>query len=346
MSVGIFWAPEFNPHSPCHFDTDYVGGMHFRGVDLVFIPALARLNFLERGKPAPAINDVPALRNRAAGMAAWLTQQFGQVPDITINDHQLGELRIREYRPEHMRVEGLPSPAIFHIHGGGMIMSTVEAYDQRCSAYAKATGFPVYSVDYRLAPEHPYPAAIDDCFNAFQWLVDNAESLNINPRHIALLGNSAGSGLAAALSLRLRDTNSTQPSCQVLIYPMLDHRTVTMKPGWEKTWLYWSFQDNLTAWNAYLGSQSSKDNPPMYSVPALATDLSGLPDTYICVGTADIFLEEDLEFADRLEAAGVSTVVEVIEGAPHNFDYLAPHCSKARRSWRSRFNYLVNHIRD
>ncbi len=344
MRVGIFWASEFSPYSPNNLDTDYVGGMHFRGVDLVFIPALARWKFLERGKPAPAINDVPALRNRAAGMAIWLSQQFGQVPGITITDHQLGELRVREYRPEHMRVVDLASPAIFHIHGGGMIMSTVEAYDQRCSAYAKATGFPVYSVDYRLAPEHPYPAAIDDCFHAFQWLVDNAESLNIDPHKIALLGNSAGSGLAAALALRLRDTSSIQPKCQVLIYPMLDHQTITVKPGWEKTWLYWSFQDNQTAWSAYFSGLPTETEPPIYAVPALASDLSGLPDTYICVGTADIFLDEDLEFAQRLQAAGVHTVVEVIEGAPHNFDYLAAHCPQSRKSWRSRFNYLVTHL--
>ncbi len=320
--------------------------MKFRGVDPAFIPALARLAMIQRGAPSTGPDDIPALRNRAAGMATWLSLQFGQVPGITITDHHAGEVRVREYTPENMRVQDAQSPAILHIHGGGMIMSTVEAYDQRCSAYAKATGFPVYSVDYRLAPEHPYPAAIDDCFHAFQWLVDNSESLNINPRHIALLGNSAGSGLAAALSLRLRDTNSIQPRCQVLIYPMLDHRTITVKPGWEKTWLYWSFQDNRTAWTAYLGNLPTHEKPPIYAVPALAIDLGGLPDTYICVGTADIFLDEDLEFAQRLQAAGVNTVVEVIEGAPHNFDYLTPHCPQSRKSWRSRFHYLVSHLRD
>lgn len=320
--------------------------MKFRGVDLAFVPALARFAMIQRGAPSTGLDDIPALRNRAAGMATWLSQQFGQVPGIAITDHPAGETRLREYQPENLRVQDAKSPAILHIHGGGMIMSTVEAYDQRCSAYAKATGFPVYSVDYRLAPEHPYPAAIDDCFHAFHWLVENSNSLNINPHKIALLGNSAGSGLAAALALRLRDTYSVQPKCQVLIYPMLDHQTITVKPGWEKTWLYWSFQDNHTAWNAYLLDLPSQVEPPEYAVPALATDFHGLPDTYICVGTADIFLEEDLDFAQNLQAAGVSTVVEVIEGAPHNFDYLTPHCPRSRESWRSRFNYLVTHLRD
>jgi acetyl esterase/lipase len=320
--------------------------MKFRGVDLAFVPGLARLAIIQRGEPAPKSDDVTSLRNRASGMAPWLSQQFGQVPGITITDHHAGELRIREYKPEKLRAKKEKSPAILHRHGGGMIMSTIEAYDQRCSAYAKATGFPVYSVDYRLAPEHPYPAATDDCFTAFQWVLENSESLRIDSRSIALLGNSAGSGLAAALALKLRDSKSIQPSCQVLIYPMLDHRTVTVKSGWEKTWLYWTFQDNRTAWNAYLSDLPKDENPPIYAVPALAANLSGLPKTYICVGTADIFIDEDLEFAQRLQAAGVATVVEVIEGAPHNFDYLTPHCPQSRRSWRSRFTFLVDHIQN
>ncbi len=336
----IIFAP--NPDTP----TLKVVHMKFRGVDLAFIPALARLAFIQRGEPAPRPDDVPALRNRASGMAPWLSQQFGQVPGITVTDHRAGALKIREYMPENLRAKEGKSPAILHIHGGGMIMSTIEAYDQRCSAYARATGFPVYSVDYRLAPEHPYPAALDDCFTAFQWMVENSESLRIDSRSIALLGNSAGSGLAAALALTLRDSKSIQPSCQVLIYPMLDHRTVTVKPGWEKTWLYWSFQDNRTAWNSYLKNLPPQEDPPIYAVPALATDLRGLPDTYICVGTADIFYEEDLLFADRLRAAGVPTVVDVIDGAPHNFDYLTPHCPQSRASWRSRFTFLVDNIQD
>ena len=320
--------------------------MKFRGVDLAFIPALTRLKYLERGVPEPAVGDVSARRNRAGSMAVWLAKQFGHVPNVEIIDHNTDVLRIREYRPHNMRVAGQPTPAIIHIHGGGMIMSTVESYDQRCSAYARATGFPVFSVDYRLAPEHPYPAALDDCFNAYTWLLDNAQSLHINAHKISLLGNSAGSGLAAALSLRIRDSKTVPPRCQVLIYPMLDYRNVVMKPGWEDTWLYWNFNDNKTAWDAYLCDIPENSPPPIYASPAIARDFHDLPDTYICVGTADIFLDEDLDFAARLQAASVKTTLQVIEGAPHNFDYLAPRCRQSRESWRARFAYIVDHIED
>ncbi|MCF8540134.1 MAG: alpha/beta hydrolase [Candidatus Nanopelagicales bacterium] len=324
--------------------------MKFRGVDLAFIPALTRLALIQRGETPPPLGDVEGRRNRASGMGPFLAGQFGNVPLVTISDmwvegDRTEPLRIRVYQPTNRRVPTDPTPAILHIHGGGMIMSTVEAYDQRCSAYAHATGYPVFSVDYRLAPEHPYPAAHEDCFDTYLWMQNSAADLGIDPERIALLGNSAGSGLAAALALRIRDLKLTPPRCQVLIYPMLDHRTTTPGPGWERTWLYWDFQDNQTAWEAYLGELSGED-PPVYAVPALASDLRGLPDTYICVGTADIFFTEDLEFAARLEQAGVPTELHVVEGAPHNFDYLSPHCPASRDSWRSRFEYLVRTIQD
>lgn len=322
--------------------------MKFRGIGPQFLPAMARMSMLTRklNNQSSSQLTVESLRARAGSMGSWLTEQFGIVPNISITDHDADGVRLRAYRPLNLRVTDAPSPAIFHIHGGGMIMSSVESYDQRCAAYAHATGFPVYSVDYRLAPEHPFPAQIEDSFAAYTWLQRQSQILGIDPHRVALLGNSAGSGLAVGLAVKIIDESMTPPSCQVLIYPMLDDRNVTTKRGWEHVWFYWSFADNKVAWDAYLSGLPYGEQIPSYAAPARASDevLALLPDTYICVGTADIFLDEDVEFAQRLTSLGVKVELDLIDGAPHNFDYLVPHARASRQSWRTRFQYLVKHI--
>lgn len=299
----------------------------------------ARKNYHQ---PIPPYGDVQARRERSLNSGPWLADQFGTPAGVHVHDVTAGKLRLRVYEPPQRRVPEVPSPAILHIHGGGMIMGTVEGYDARCKAYAHATGFPVFSVDYRLAPEHPYPAAIDDCVAAFDYLTDSSLQHTIDPARIALLGNSAGAGLAAGTALRLRDEPRTvRPMSQVLIYPMLDDRTTVMTPTFARTWLRWSFVDNRTAWEAYLSGPTPVDS---YAAPARATDLRGLPHTYICVGTADIFFDECTNFAAALSAAGVPTEFHVIDGAPHDFDYMAPTSPAAKKSWRSRFEFLVNSL--
>jgi acetyl esterase/lipase len=193
---------------------------------------------------------------------------------------------------------------------------------------ATSLGAVVAAVDYRLAPESPYPAALDDCYAALEWLVANP---GIDSRRIVVAGVSAGGGLAAALTLRCVDTGLVNLAGQVLQYPMLDDRTA-LKSTYV---LGWTANDNRFGWRAYLASDPGVDAVDDYAAAARRRDLVGLPPTWVGVGTADLFHDEDVDFATRLKEAGVPTQLEVIRGAFHGFD-VAPgnklaHSFKAAR---------------
>jgi len=169
-------------------------------------------------------------------------------------------------------------------------------------------------VEYRLAPEHPYPAPLEDCYAALTWLTRLPA---VDSARVAIGGASAGGGLAAALALLARDRGEVAPILQLLAYPMLDDRSAA-KPK-NLNYRLWSPSSNRFGWAAYLG-----DADPQVAVPARRDDLSGLPPAWIGVGTHDLFLDEDLAYAERLTAAGVPCHVEVVPGAFHGFDLIAP----------------------
>jgi len=209
-------------------------------------------------------------------------------------------------------------PAIFWIHGGGYVGGTYDGANGVCSGWATELGATVASPDYRLAPEHAYPAAIEDCYAGVKWLIENAESLGVDPERVIIGGGSAGGGLAAALALLVRDRGEFAVTHQVLIYPMVDDTQSTASSQWT-TWV-WSPESNNVGWRAYLGDLFETDDIPAYAAPARATDLGGLPATYISVGTVDILLDEDMEYARRLIEAGVPTELKLYPGGPHAFD--------------------------
>ncbi|WP_420715844.1 alpha/beta hydrolase [Mycobacterium sp. 663a-19] len=214
-----------------------------------------------------------------------------------------------------------PAPALLWIHGGGYVMGTARQDDRLCRGFRSRLGITVASVDYRLAPEHPYPAPLEDCYSALTWL---AGLPAVDPGRIAIGGASAGGGLAAALALLARDRGEVTPAFQLLVYPMLDDRSSATAEN--PNYRLWNTRSNRFGWAAYLG-----DADPRAAVPARRDDLSGLPPAWIGVGTNDLFHDEDLAYAERLRSAGVPCEVEVVPGVFHGFDMVA---SKAQVSQR------------
>lgn len=227
-------------------------------------------------------------------------------------------VRVRLYRPTGVST---PAPALLWIHGGGYVIGSASQDDVLCRRFASTLGVTVASVDYRLAPQHPYPAGLEDCYTALTWL---AGLPAVDPARVAIGGASAGGGLAAALALLARDRAEVAVAAQLLVYPMLDDRSVGPEldhPGHR----LWTQESNRFGWSAYLGGAD-----PEVAVPARHRDLSGLPPAWIGVGTLDLFHDEDLSYAERLRAAGVPCDVEVVQGAFHAFDGMAPKSAVAR----------------
>lgn len=218
----------------------------------------------------------------------------------------------RLYRPAG---KDSPTPALLWIHGGGYLLGSPEQDDALCRRYVQRLGITVAAVRYRLAPEHPYPIPLEDCYRVLTWL---AGLPGVDADRIAIGGASAGGGLTAALSFLARDRGEITPVLQVLSYPMLDDRTVgpdLEKPGFR----LWNARSNRFGWTSYLGGAD-----PAVAVPARRTDLVGLAPAWLGVGTLDLFCAEDLAYAARLNAAGVACEVHEVPGAFHGFDGLAP----------------------
>ena len=218
----------------------------------------------------------------------------------------------RLYRPT---AAAAPTAALLWIHGGGYLLGSPEQDDALCRRYVQRLGITVAAVRYRLAPEHPYPIPLEDCYRVLTWL---AGLPGVDADRIAIGGASAGGGLTAALSFLARDRGEVSPVLQVLSYPMLDDRTVgpdLEKPGFR----LWNARSNRFGWTSYLGGAD-----PAVAVPARRTDLVGLAPAWLGVGTLDLFCAEDLAYAARLNAAGVECEVHEVPGAFHGFDGLAP----------------------
>ncbi|CDO86498.1 alpha/beta hydrolase fold protein [Mycobacterium triplex] len=234
---------------------------------------------------------------------------------------------IRLFRPPGVT---RPAPALLWIHGGGYVIGSPQQDDRVCHGFATRLGITVAAVKYRLAPEHPYPAPLEDCYAALTWL---AGLPAVDRTQVAIGGASAGGGLAAALALLARDRGEVTPLFQLLAYPMLDDRSslTAEKP----TYRLWNTHSNRFGWTAYLG-----DADPRVAVPARRDDLSGLAPAWIGVGTHDLFHDEDLAYAERLRAAGVPCEVEIIPGAFHGFDLVAPKVQVSQRFFDSQCETL------
>lgn len=246
---------------------------------------------------------------------------------------------MRLYRPAQL---SRPAPVLVWFHGGGYVMGRPEQDDRICLAIAGRLQLTVASVDYRLAPEHPFPAALDDAHAVLHWLLDHAAHHHVDAARIAVGGASAGGGLAAALAQRVHDEGRVQLAYQLLVYPMLEDRTVTRAAPPPRNLRVWTPASNRFGWSSYLASPPGGTRVPPYAVPARREHLEGLPPAWIGVGSDDLFLEEDSEYAHRLTHAGVPTRLVVIPGAFHGFDALFPGTDVAGRFLNDQIDALAS----
>ncbi len=295
------------------------------------------------GTPPP-VGDVAGRREALEGLFRY-TDAAQPFPDgITITDHELttadgATILLRWYSPED--ASGEPGPAALYLHGGGMILGNVGLFDGSVSRYVSAGGTPILSVDYRLAPEHPHPVPVEDAYAALVWLHEHAADLGVDPARIGVFGDSAGGGLAAAVSILARDRKGPAIAKQILVMPMLDDRNLTPDPQLAPFAL-WSWDDNRTGWQALLGPTAGGPDTPAYAAPARVADPAGLPPAYIEVGLLDIFRDEDLTYALRLSQAGVPVEFHLHPGVPHEFEGIAFTSAVARRVIADRVRALAS----
>jgi len=235
-------------------------------------------------------------------------------------------LRVRVYRPARPAGD---LPVILHVHGGGMWLGDLESEHDLCRRLSEAVGAVVVSVDYRLAPESPYPAAADDCYAALQWVAGSARELGVDAARLAVFGGSAGGGRAIATALRARDLGGPAIRLLMAVYPMVDdrHETPSSRELADLGGFVWDRAFNVEAWEWYLAGRPAD----AYAAPARATDLTGMPPTFVDVGELDLFRDEDVAFASALLAAGVPTELHVYPGAFHGSEAMVPDAELSRR---------------
>ncbi|WP_417348803.1 alpha/beta hydrolase fold domain-containing protein [Ferrimonas sp.] len=270
--------------------------------------------------------------------------KFPDTPGVTVERRPVvtpeREVPVFIYRPEHAPAV---TPAILWIHGGGYIMGRADSNDF-AGEFAQVLGATVISVDYRLAPEHPFPAGHNDVYAAFLWAVENAKELGIDPTRIAVGGDSAGAGMAAGMVLRNRDEQGPQIALQLLIYPMLDNLHATPS-GAVEDYPVWNRQTSFNAWEMYLGGTPGLEASP-YAAPARAKAMAGLPPTYLTIGAVDLFRDEVVDYAQRLMAEGVPTELAVFPGMYHGGQVFVPGAAVSQKMRQGYLSALKQAISD
>ncbi len=290
------------------------------------------------------LHDIPATRAMAKAMHAAEMAQLPPFEGVTAEDRRVAgpagapDVPIRIYQPA-----GRPAslPALLWIHGGGYVIGSAEEDDLGVNELVKAVGCLAVSVDYRLAPEHPFPAPVEDCYAALKWLAAHASELGVDPKRITIGGGSAGGGLAAGLALLARDRGEVNVTFQLLIYPMIDDRNIVQASQAVADSLLWTRENNLIGWRSYLGREPGGKGVSPYAAAARAADLVGLPPAYIAVGALDLFLRENIAYAQRLIEAGVAAELHVYPGAYHAFDGFAPASAVGQRFTADRNHALI-----
>lgn len=278
------------------------------------------------------LSDLTAARIRWAGFMA--RAPVPEIDDsIEITDHHTPaedghQVLVRVYRRTERRDR---RGGLYSIHGGGMVLGDVSMNDARCAATALNLDVVVASVDYRLAPEHPYPAPLEDCYRGLLWFFDQAEAFGVDTARIAVGGGSAGGGLAAGLALLARDRKQVSPCFQLLTFPMIDDRNQTPSSYMVDDTRLWNRAANIAGWSAYLDGRNGTEDVPVYAAPARATDLAGLPPAIITVGSFDTFVDEDIAYAQALLHAGVPCELHVYPGAFHGSNFMVPNSGISQR---------------
>ena len=246
-------------------------------------------------------------------------------------------IRLRIYEPT---VKDTTLPGIYFIHSGGLIMGSLGMDDPTCFTIVQKIPSVVVSVDYRLAPETPYPGPLEDCYDGLVWFSENANKLGVDPQRIAVMGGSAGGGLTAAVSLLARDRKGPKIAFQMPLYPMIDDRLQTQSSEEFKDRRVWNAFKNKFGWNMYLAN-TDPDNIPVYAAPARETDYSNLPPTYSCVGDLDPFRDETIEYIYNLTKAGVPTEFHLYPGCFHAFEKAVPDAEVSKRAIENYYSALI-----
>jgi acetyl esterase/lipase len=291
-----------------------------------FTPRLVRfINFVarRRGVPKPpALTDVSV-------EDVFLRRQEGAVP-----------MRVRVYRPRHA---AQPVPAMLWLHGGGFVFGAPEFDQENNIATVRELGILVAAIDYRLAPKHPFPAPMEDAYAALTWLHGSADALGVARGRYAIAGSSAGGGLAAGLALMAHDRGEVPVAFQLLLYPMLDDRTVLRTDVDTSNLRMWDTASNRYGWTSYLGGRApGSAGVSAYAAPARREDLSGLPPVWMGTGGFDLFHDENLAYARRLAAAGTPCELRVVAGAYHGFDAISRN-ARVSQDFRSSYVAALRH---
>lgn len=264
--------------------------------------------------------------------------------NVTMNELEVPQdegypnLKVRIYRPEGQK-EALPG--LFHIHGGGLIVGSIDDEDYQMAQLSEELNIVTVNVEYRLAPENPFPSPVEDCYRALVWVADHANELNIIKERIGIMGESAGGGLAAAVSLMATERNGPEILFQSLVAPMLDDRNITPSSHeFNGNWFGWPRELNILGWSAYLGDDAGKNGVSPFAAPARATDLEGLPPAYVEVGDLEVFRDEDVAYAQALMQNQVPVELHVYPGVFHSWYSWAPTARITKRALTNRVEWM------
>jgi acetyl esterase/lipase len=285
-------------------------------------------------------NAIPDIVQRRATVEAMLAGiEVPDNPNVTREDRTVpgpdGEpdITVRIYRPRNATTT---LPGVYFIHGGGMILGNVAGEDPVATLICDQVQAVVVSVEYRLAPENPHPAPVEDCYAGLVWMAKAAEELGFDPDRLAIYGASAGGGLTIATALLARDRGGLAVRFMMPIYPMIDDTHETPSSQEITDIGIWDRTGNVEAWAWYLGGKPADQ----YAAPTRAQDLAGLPPAFIDVGTVDLFRDEDISFAQRLMQAGVPTELHVHPGSYHAAETFAADAALSKRIWALRIDAL------